>query len=202
MTGNENAPPQDIEPDASANKADPNDLEMAEAYLASGLIAEATELFTKYLKSTQAARASMGMAICAYHRENFHEALAYLQCLATIDPTYPDLANLAGAVMFRLGLIEEARSQFRDAVDCAPDNPVPLLNLADIEYQMGNVNACLEAIDKALALDPQYADAIAMRDRIEQNNAKQESDPESERKNSQPRRRYKPEPEAAPPAVY
>lgn len=201
MTGNENAPPQVIEPEA-ADKADPNDLEMAEAYLASGLIAEATELFTKHLESAQAARASMGMAICAYQRENFHEALAYLQCLVTIDPTYPDLSNLAGAVMFRLGLIEEARNQFRDAVDCAPDNPVPLLNLADIEYHMGNVNACLEAIDKALALDPQYADAIILRDRIEQNNAKQESDPESERKNPQPRRRYEPEPEAAPPAVY
>ena len=138
------------------------DLEMADAYLASGLVSDGAELYERHLESALASRAHIGLAKCAYHRREFHEALGYLQAVSVIEPGYPDLANCMGAVLFGMGLEDEAREAFEVAVAEQPDNLVGLSNLAELCMKAEDFEACAEACRQILQLVPGDRDTTAM----------------------------------------
>ena len=156
------------------------DLDRAEAYLASGLIAEAEELFAAQLTSAVGPRAQMGLVQCAYHRRNMHEALSHLQSLARIDPNYPDLENNLGVVLYELGMLAEAKQQFKEAAAKAPPNPQPWRNLMDIAAKENDLETCLECCQQILKLNPEDKEAQALLDSAqEQIKTKEKATPSS-----------------------
>lgn len=134
-------------------------LELAENYLASGLISEAGELFEGMLNSANKAPALMGLARCSFHRERLHESLSYLQALDQVEPTFPDLANNMGVVLFKLGLVEQARQQFERAAAAAPQEPVSWLNLIDMARRTEDDDACRRYCHKLIEVDPGNTEA-------------------------------------------
>jgi dTDP-4-dehydrorhamnose 3,5-epimerase len=137
-------------------------LERAEAHLSAGLVLEAEELFVLGLESAQNARARLGVAKCAFYRRDLHEALAHLQMVAAEDPQCLDLANTTGAVLFGLGLIEDAEKEFRRAVQTEPDSAVGWRNLLELYSRLGEKESAIDAAQHLLALEPDASEALEL----------------------------------------
>lgn len=136
-------------------------LELAESYLASRLVNEASDIFHSVLIATGESRALMGMARCMYLRRHLHEALSYLQQLASQDPQFPDLANNMGVILFEMGLLEQAREQFEKAARQVPENPVTWLNLMDVARKAEDHKNCERYCRRLLEVDPGNSEALS-----------------------------------------
>jgi dTDP-4-dehydrorhamnose 3,5-epimerase len=134
-------------------------IDHAEAYLASGLVSEAAELFSTLIGTPDALRAHMGLARCAYRLRQLHDALRHLQDVGALDPIYPDLANDMGVVLFELGMVQEAKEQFLRAATQQPLNPQPLRNLMDLAVRDDDWSECIRCAQQILALEPTDAEA-------------------------------------------
>ena len=136
-------------------------LDLAESYLASKLVNEASDIFQSVLIATGESRAFMGMARCMYLRRRLHEALSHLQQLAAQDPQYPELANNMGVILFEMGLLEQAREQFERATREVPDNPVTWLNLMDVARKAEDHEGCERYCRRLLEVDPGNSEALS-----------------------------------------
>ncbi len=164
--------------DSTANVADPigdmslieveQDLKKAESYMNSGLVFEAAEIFSRHLESPESARAYHGMARCAFYRQDFHEALGYLQVLEKLDSQHPEINNTYGAVLFGLGLIDESRERFFKCTQAEPDNPLPWVNIADLDFRRERFSDCVDACRKALDLDPWNMEVVDLLSKAEE----------------------------------
>lgn len=73
-------------------------------------------------------------------------------------------ANYAlGIVRIRSGQLAEARAPLERAASLEPANPMPLVALARISAQNRDFTLAQEQVAKALAIDPNYAEALELR---------------------------------------
>jgi len=103
---------------------------------------------------TSGERALMGIAHCAVQRECYHEALGYLQALQATAPHYPSLANDMGVIYYRLGLVDEARRSFDEAIVDDAGHLEAWRNLLGVALAMRDVDTCVEASQRVLSMDP------------------------------------------------
>ncbi len=135
-------------------------LALAESYLDSRLVNEAADIFQSVLVHTGEPRALMGMARCMYLRRRLHEALSHLQQLAVVDPSFPELANNMGVILFEMGLLEQARAQFEKAAEQTPQNTVTWLNLMDLARKADDREGCERYCRRLLEVDPGNTEAL------------------------------------------
>ena len=134
-------------------------LDLAEEHLVAGRLDTAEELFaaqsTRVAGAREAtARALMGLAHCAAARECYHEALGHLQEAQSAAPHYPSLANDLGVVLYRLGLVEQARESLDSAVVDDEGHLEAWRNLLQVSLTLRNVDKCVQASQRILALCP------------------------------------------------
>ncbi len=142
-------------------------IDRAEAYLATGLVSEAAELFRAELEQHRSARAHLGLAHCAYRLQNLHEALGHLQAAAVVDPGFPNLANDTGVVLCELGLLDEARLQLERAIAQEPGDVQAIRNLLDVDAKRGDLASCARCCREILAIQPGDEEAAVLLDEIE-----------------------------------
>ena len=135
-------------------------LALAESYLATGLVNEATEVFQSVLVISGEPEALMGMARCMYHLRRLHEALSHLQQLAVVDPQFPELANNMGVILFEMGLLEQAREQFEHAAEECPENTVTWLNLIDLARKAEDDEGREKYCRRLLEVEPGNLEAL------------------------------------------
>lgn len=100
----------------------------------------------------------------------------YDRLLATIDRlqetfgadgSCPCRAHLLrGIALQQLHRPNDAQRCFQDAIRTDPDNPEPHLYLAALLLEIGNSDAALEPLERAIALSPQSPQVIALASRI------------------------------------
>jgi len=131
------------------------ELEHADAYLQTGLVAEAAEIYERVEEAAKdSLEAQIGLARCAYMRRNLHEALGRLQAVTRADADYPGAANDLGVVYFELGLPHKAREEFLRAAAQSEEDPVPWRNLVDVATALQDFAACKDYCERVLSLDP------------------------------------------------
>lgn len=131
-------------------------LERAEAFLESGLVSEAAEIYEEIItRGGDSPRVQMGLAQCAYRQRKLHEALGHLQAVLQSAPDHPSVHNDLGVVLFELGLPEEASAAFEEALARHPDDPQPLRNLMDVAVARDDWNACIACCEQILVREPE-----------------------------------------------
>jgi Flp pilus assembly protein TadD len=144
------------------------ELQQADAYLATGLTFEAAEIFARHRDSTHSREAHMGLATCAFLRRDLHEALGHLQIVAREDPEHPGLANSFGAVYFGLGLMDQALEQFSRAVALEPEDDAAWRNLAHLQHRTDDLEGCAASCRRLLELAPDDAQALELLEAVNQ----------------------------------
>ncbi len=130
-------------------------LERAEAYVESGLISEAVEIYEEIItRGADSPRVQMGLAQCAYRQRKLHEALGHMQAVLQIAPDHPSVHNDLGVILFELGLADEASTAFEEALSRNPADPQPLRNLMDVAVSRDDWNACIACCEQILARAP------------------------------------------------
>ena len=104
-------------------------------------------------ESQAAATIHVQLAREAYHRGDAHQALGHLQAAIALAPTEP-LSNDLGVVYFEMGLVDEARRAFIDAIAAEPDNAQPLRNLGYLALGENEFALCRSACQQLMAIEP------------------------------------------------
>jgi tetratricopeptide (TPR) repeat protein len=143
------------------------ELAQADAFLASGLLFEAVEVFLRYKDTEHSCRAHMGLATCAFLRRDLHEALGYLQTVALQEPEHPGLANSFGAVYFGLGLMDQAREQFERAIALDPEDDAAWKNLAHLQHRSADLEGCIASCRQVLELAPDDEQTLELLEAID-----------------------------------
>jgi dTDP-4-dehydrorhamnose 3,5-epimerase-like enzyme/Flp pilus assembly protein TadD len=131
-------------------------LERAEAFLESGLVSEAAEIYEEIItRGGDSPRVQMGLAQCAYRQRKLHEALGHLQAALQSAPDHPSVHNDLGVVLFELGLPEEASAAFEQALAKHPNDPQPLRNLMDVAVARDDWNGCIACCEQILLREPE-----------------------------------------------
>lgn len=126
-------------------------------------------------------------ALAAYHRalailpdypdvqmqaaEIYNARRRYDRALATLDQIQESLGIdaapskvdvLQGVAMRHLGRVDQARRCFHRAAAKSPDDPRPKLEMASLEWLLGDNTRATEALSAALAIDPTDPEARSM----------------------------------------
>jgi tetratricopeptide (TPR) repeat protein len=103
------------------------------------------------------------------------DAIAYLSQAMAMDPNYSEYYNDRAAVYFKMGLLDEARSDYERAIALSPPYAEVWTNLGQCHREMERMDAAVDAYTRALDLDPRLplalvgrAEALAALDRGEQ----------------------------------
>ncbi len=100
-------------------------------------------------------------AVALIRAERWPEARAILETWAPRHP-HPALWSLLGAARYREGDLEHACEAFRTSLDLAPGQPDTRHNLAVVLRDLGQPQAALEEVRRALALRPDYPAAARL----------------------------------------
>lgn len=125
--------------------------------------------FQRYLFSiaTAAGQRTMEMGDTTEAREIFGTALsAYDRGFATGEPPLPSQIRQAIAVNNALGRTDEAIRIARDATERFPDDPQIWSQLATVLTQAESHDEALEALNRVVALDPEYENAYLRRAQV------------------------------------
>lgn len=93
-------------------------------------------------------------------------ALAKLEEAARLLPGHPGVLNNLGVVLERLGRLEAALEKYEQVRRSTPPHPGLLNNCAVLLRKLGRGPEALERFDQALALRPDYAEALANRGKL------------------------------------
>ncbi|MDW8324731.1 MAG: tetratricopeptide repeat protein [Burkholderiales bacterium] len=91
------------------------------------------------------------------------EAVALYQRVLELDPGHAGAHYALGVTRLKLGQVEAARAALEQAVRLAPDNPLPLLALAQAAQVQGKTQEALQRVDQALKRHDQWAEALELR---------------------------------------
>jgi len=95
-----------------------------------------------------------------YTQSDMMNALKYFQKSIEFLPKHLDFQEKLGATYFALKRIAEARKVFAFVLSEDEKRPVSLSNLGYINVLNGKINAGMQLYDEALALDPDYENAL------------------------------------------
>lgn len=85
------------------------------------------------------------------------EAKQALVEVLKLDPTHFGALTDLGGLALATGYRSAAKTAYRQAVGCHPDNPFGFVNLANLLLEDGEVQDARELYEKALAIDPSLA---------------------------------------------
>ncbi len=117
-------------------------------------------------------------SLASIYRDNgmFNEAISEYNKLAGAQPDHPNLYNDLGDIYKRQGKKEEALEAYNKQVSCLkprlldnPDNAELLNNLAHALNGIGDYHKAKEVIEKALSLQPNYAQGYLTLSKIYEN---------------------------------
>lgn len=91
------------------------------------------------------------------------EAIKVYESVIATHPEHAGAHYALGIVRIRNGQLAEARAPLERAASLEPANPLPLVALARVSAQSGDLKLAHEQVGKALEIDPNYADAIELR---------------------------------------
>lgn len=91
------------------------------------------------------------------------EAIRLYENVIATHPEHAGAHYALGIVRVRNGQLAEAVAPLERAASLEPANPLPLVALARVSAQSGDLKLAQEQVGKALAIDPDYADAIELR---------------------------------------
>ncbi|MFT4973211.1 MAG: putative CXXCH cytochrome family protein, partial [Saprospiraceae bacterium] len=100
----------------------------------------------------------IGQAFFAY--ADFENALKYYQKSVDYLPLHLDFQEKLGATYFNLKQIPKAKKVFEFVLSENKKRPVALSNLGYMKVLNGNIQGGMEMYDAALALDPDYENAL------------------------------------------
>lgn len=92
-------------------------------------------------------------------QQHFEQALVEAETLAAQDPGDEVAWSLAGDLNLRIGRYDAADEAIAKFVAIAPDNPNAHFQLADARFFRGQFDTAAQGFEKALQLDPNFADA-------------------------------------------
>lgn len=93
-------------------------------------------------------------------------ALAKMEEALRLLPDHPGVVNNIGVVLEKLGRLEEALARYEQVRRSTPPHPGLLNNCAIVLRKLGRGAEALERFDQALALKPDYAEALTSRGRL------------------------------------
>jgi predicted O-linked N-acetylglucosamine transferase (SPINDLY family) len=98
-----------------------------------------------------------------YRRGQFGAAEGRVRALLAAEPRHADALQLAGLLAMHGGRAAEALEFWRRSVGVNPRQPAVYLNMGSAELSLQRPQAALAHCDAALALRPDYADALLVR---------------------------------------
>jgi len=148
-------------------KPDPKDkihimnyLDDGMGYLLIGLYDKAIEAFQKVVDLDQDNIAGYFNLACAYESiDDLKQAEALFKKVLTMDQTHLDVHNHLGVIYYQRGEWEKAENEFQAALELVEYSEV-YYNLSLVYSKTGDLKAAIASIQKAIELDPDYADAL------------------------------------------
>lgn len=102
------------------------------------------------------AGAIYGMAMLAYRKQDWEEAVAgYLRCLE-VDPTYDRAAFFLADTYDQIGDTERAIRYYRKTIALSPEDYMAYNNLGSIYELIGENNEAMLLFNKSIAIEPMY----------------------------------------------
>lgn len=139
-------------------------LELAGLLMEQGKLSEAKSLLKSVIQKpvpdTTQATALHGLGEIFHLERKLDEAIDHYRRSIKSDPARPMTHNRLGHALHTLGRLDEAIHHYRTAIMQSPDLAVAHKNLASSLLTAGHLNEANAATDKALAIDPDYIDAI------------------------------------------
>ncbi|HWP92041.1 MAG TPA: tetratricopeptide repeat protein [Thermodesulfobacteriota bacterium] len=89
--------------------------------------------------------------------EKYDEAITYLEKTKELDPNIRGIYLDLGTAYLKGDDLKMAESEFKEAVRQEPENGLAYYNLGYTQFQLGNFEEAITALDKAANLDPELA---------------------------------------------
>jgi predicted O-linked N-acetylglucosamine transferase (SPINDLY family) len=118
------------------------------------------------MNATDKARRLVEQANALITSGRHQAALAKLEEAARLLPGHPGVLNNLGVVLEKLGRLEAALDKYEQVRRSTPPHPGLLNNCAVVLRKLGRGPEALERFDQALALRPDYAEALANRGKL------------------------------------
>jgi type IV pilus assembly protein PilF len=106
------------------------------------------QLSTAYV-SNEVADANLRLAVAYLEKRNYEKALEKLERARTADPRYPAVYNTFGVLYQQIGKMELAESNFKNALNLAPDDSSILNNYGQFLCVTNRPQEAMEAFLKA-----------------------------------------------------
>jgi tetratricopeptide (TPR) repeat protein len=97
---------------------------------------------------------------------NPREAVHYLEITRNLEPAEPATYSLLGNAYSLLDSLDKSLEAYKMLVRISPKDPKGLFNVAYLFYIKENYDSALVNIDKCLRVNPDYPDAITVREMI------------------------------------
>src|SRR5215217_2633074 len=88
------------------------------------------------------------------------EALSRFEQALALAPDDPEVIEAIGRILLGLNRLEEAEASFLDALELDPDWVAPRMGLASLAARNDEPFKVVHHLERATALDPEYADAF------------------------------------------
>jgi tetratricopeptide (TPR) repeat protein len=150
-------------------KADDKEYKDAAQLITEEKFAEAIKLLRKILKEKPKhtnAKTSLAIALMEIQQQPEHdspetaEALELLDAAIAADKKNPVPFYNKGVLYRKLGMLEEALKAFRTAIEIEKRQPIALLQIAEINYELERWNDAIEYARLALVRDPGLESAL------------------------------------------
>lgn len=126
--------------------------------------ASAIAAFSTLVRGKKAsADAEYHLALAYYRLGRLRDASKYLDPLLKRDATVGRVAELSIRRHVVIGQLDRAAREAADLASLYPEEPMPLVLLAQVELARDNASAALESVEHALELDPRCVPAIMTR---------------------------------------
>lgn len=103
----------------------------------------------------------------AYYEDDPAKAIELCTQALELDPDFALAYNHRGNVYCDLAEYERAVADYRRAVEAEPELAIGWYNIGlTLHQKMGRATDALPALDRALQLDPEYADALSVRGKL------------------------------------
>jgi len=104
--------------------------------------------------------AAIGLGLLTWQRnQDYRSELAIWADTIAVRPDNPRAHNYLGAALWKAGKIQEAISQYKQALELKPDYPDAHYNLGNALFAFGRVQEAAGHWAQAVRIDPDYVDA-------------------------------------------